>query len=842
MRCGPIVSFALARAGFGAELVDAYRSLDRITFVADFLPDFRAKLAGTLRENPDNLLGRRFGKLADELEGSSAFPSLEALDYYVHPLTSSSSTSTGGHWPGFQSLSALSSRPDLGQLARLLERWMEWDAQEVLDKLRRTVWEGASRRALMEELVRPGAWEDRRLRVLHPATMPAELLAPAVVVVGRTKTTHLTLTSPSSSQAVSDGPSTVNGRMTAFFSASKGPSATRMVVGSSSSSNSKKLSATPAVGDKSAPDLPRPANVVVDMIAAAAAGTAPFASSLSEPDSHPLVTSITRYRRSGADAKTDYRLVFDPWLFVAEVRAAGLREVTVSGKTATGARSDAGLDEDDDDKTEEDEEDEDEATSDSHASSSQTTSSSQQQRPAKKKKKPTSQGPLDPVLFWTPFKLVKYTHPTLCAAFERLVEEKLVREAEKTQRKAERANGVVRSRVLPKGKPAAAAVGAGKCKGKGKEVDQGFGLDYDDDDDHGNPYAAKVAANLAGRSRSAVGPAVGQSIAAGSVLSSASEDDLSDLLPREAVAATVARPRSRPMKRPPAYVELSDPSDSDESDLLSPSANRDASLTPRQTATAGPTRLRAADEPTTAPTATFKRPTRRRAVSDSPVGSAVAAGDRVASDSTSASSANPSPKKKASPPSRRPSLSPAPPAQRKQKAVLWDDSSEDDDDVDFPADPLADYKLRQHQKRQADSSAPCRPPRANATERPVARSQAAEAAAVATTAMLPSCFSSAKPRSKGSAAANPAVDIIELDASPPSSNLRRRSIDLSATPTVKAAARPLKPRVPTVLSTSSGDLTRKGSNPWSKARRTPTGSVPPSSSAGEYEVIDLTED
>lgn len=194
MRCGPKVSFALGQAGFGHKLVTAYKTQRRVDFVDDFLPAFRVSVADALRRNPDNLLGRRFMKLADSI--TDAFPDLDVLDYYVNPLTSASRSAK---WAGFASVVG---RPDVGRLGQLMQGWQEWDERDVLAKFRTTVWEGLLARSLMEEVVQPGIWDLRyRDKLANP--LNAVLAAPAPAASSRVTDFFVASKQPSASGTAS---------------------------------------------------------------------------------------------------------------------------------------------------------------------------------------------------------------------------------------------------------------------------------------------------------------------------------------------------------------------------------------------------------------------------------------------------------------------------------------------------------------------------------------------------------------------------------------------------------------------------------------------------------------
>lgn len=144
VRCGPSISFVLAQQGFGTSLIQAYESLPRQTFIADFLPSFRADVAEMLRTNPDGVMGKKYVKLAKEVLEAETFPDLEVLERYLRPLVSSLDELED--FPGtFEGV-------DIGRLTKLLRGWLEWSQEGCLKKFRATLWEGLVCRSILNSV------------------------------------------------------------------------------------------------------------------------------------------------------------------------------------------------------------------------------------------------------------------------------------------------------------------------------------------------------------------------------------------------------------------------------------------------------------------------------------------------------------------------------------------------------------------------------------------------------------------------------------------------------------------------------------------------------------------
>lgn len=156
---GPTKGLALGRLGFGDKLVEAFKTLSPAQFKADFVPRFRAELAEELRTNASGELGRKFVVNANAL--TDDFINYQVLDSYVHPITSGSPGQSA--WPGFVGKEVKGTLDGLGlaNLGRVMEAELQWEGKDVaVKRAASNLYDGAIRRALMAEIVRPGAWVD----------------------------------------------------------------------------------------------------------------------------------------------------------------------------------------------------------------------------------------------------------------------------------------------------------------------------------------------------------------------------------------------------------------------------------------------------------------------------------------------------------------------------------------------------------------------------------------------------------------------------------------------------------------------------------------------------------
>lgn len=98
--CGHTTSAALAKAGFGEELVEAYRDRENDPEgFRDFLYDWRQRLKEELATNSLGLMKTRKKALADNI--SVHFPDLKILSQYVEPTTSATMDVADPNFTGY---------------------------------------------------------------------------------------------------------------------------------------------------------------------------------------------------------------------------------------------------------------------------------------------------------------------------------------------------------------------------------------------------------------------------------------------------------------------------------------------------------------------------------------------------------------------------------------------------------------------------------------------------------------------------------------------------------------------------------------------------------------------
>ncbi|BGP45397.1 hypothetical protein JCM10450v2_001215 [Rhodotorula kratochvilovae] len=149
-RVGVTISVALAKGGFAADLLDGIRRLRASPGPGDFptssaqslerfLGEWRASVAAELRTNSRGLFSRREKKLADTVDGASAFPSLKIVNFYLHPRVSDP-LAAGYAAPTW------ARELDLAALVDFAAGRFEWGNAEMIGKLRNKLWLGLALR------------------------------------------------------------------------------------------------------------------------------------------------------------------------------------------------------------------------------------------------------------------------------------------------------------------------------------------------------------------------------------------------------------------------------------------------------------------------------------------------------------------------------------------------------------------------------------------------------------------------------------------------------------------------------------------------------------------------
>lgn len=150
MGCGITTAHALARCGFGEELVNAFNVLPPDEF-QDYLSEWRDAMRQELRTNSRGYLSRKQAKLADALP--DAFPNLKVLRSYIQPITTESEALASGK-PAKVPEITWSHEHSLATLARFCEEKFEWGTMAIIPKrFRSLLWHGSVIRILRRAML-----------------------------------------------------------------------------------------------------------------------------------------------------------------------------------------------------------------------------------------------------------------------------------------------------------------------------------------------------------------------------------------------------------------------------------------------------------------------------------------------------------------------------------------------------------------------------------------------------------------------------------------------------------------------------------------------------------------
>ncbi|KAF8174538.1 PIN domain-like protein [Pholiota molesta] len=133
--CGPTTAAALARCGFGDQLLAAYRHLRGIEY-EHFLVQWRCAIRTELRTNTQKFLSRCQPQLAATIPDN--FPDHRVLDYYANPITSWSP----GRIPPDSSRWRFK-QPSVAAITQFCIRHFHWrDLETMKLRLKENLWEG----------------------------------------------------------------------------------------------------------------------------------------------------------------------------------------------------------------------------------------------------------------------------------------------------------------------------------------------------------------------------------------------------------------------------------------------------------------------------------------------------------------------------------------------------------------------------------------------------------------------------------------------------------------------------------------------------------------------------
>ncbi|OJA09143.1 hypothetical protein AZE42_02315 [Rhizopogon vesiculosus] len=137
--CGKLIAAALARCGFGDQLLEATSSLDHEE-LEKWLITWRDQVREELRTNRSGFVGSKKPALAKKIPDD--FPDIDILLSYTNPITSETEGKPTREitWEH---------EPDIGKIAGLCELYFEWGVKDVIIKRFRTVlWPSAVLRIL----------------------------------------------------------------------------------------------------------------------------------------------------------------------------------------------------------------------------------------------------------------------------------------------------------------------------------------------------------------------------------------------------------------------------------------------------------------------------------------------------------------------------------------------------------------------------------------------------------------------------------------------------------------------------------------------------------------------
>ncbi|KAJ7595051.1 hypothetical protein C8J56DRAFT_885473 [Mycena floridula] len=143
--CGMKTAVALAKCGFGKQLVHAYTTMDAETFKDEFLSRWRRQIINELRTNSMDIVGRKLKSLANAI--SDEFPDIPTINSYLRPITSKSK---GRRQPKI----SFDGEPSLPAIAYLCEFYFEWGyLEQIIKRFRTVIWSGVVNRILRHAIL-----------------------------------------------------------------------------------------------------------------------------------------------------------------------------------------------------------------------------------------------------------------------------------------------------------------------------------------------------------------------------------------------------------------------------------------------------------------------------------------------------------------------------------------------------------------------------------------------------------------------------------------------------------------------------------------------------------------
>lgn len=141
--CGWKTARLLAQSELATSLFIAASTSTSSSGLRNFLCDWRKRLRTLLAFDPQNILGRRYPSLANNVTDN--FPSIEVILQYAQPLTS---------WKTDQMPNAASwqrRQPHLTEIAVLCEKFFSWGSSgDIVSCFKNTLWPGIAIQHLLQ--------------------------------------------------------------------------------------------------------------------------------------------------------------------------------------------------------------------------------------------------------------------------------------------------------------------------------------------------------------------------------------------------------------------------------------------------------------------------------------------------------------------------------------------------------------------------------------------------------------------------------------------------------------------------------------------------------------------
>ncbi|KAF9471604.1 PIN domain-like protein [Pholiota conissans] len=148
--CGEVIARRLAQTDLAESLYAAATCSQARSALRRLLPGWRESLRTLLRENPGNVVGKKYPQVADAL--TDDFPPIDILTLYATPLTSWTAT----HITAPNTTSWILEHPDITKIGNLCEKYFSWGSSgEIAKRFEKKLWPGVSIRAVLQLALDP---------------------------------------------------------------------------------------------------------------------------------------------------------------------------------------------------------------------------------------------------------------------------------------------------------------------------------------------------------------------------------------------------------------------------------------------------------------------------------------------------------------------------------------------------------------------------------------------------------------------------------------------------------------------------------------------------------------